>query len=149
EKFTWSSYQYYIGKNKKPDWLTIEFIQRYFEHNNLSVQDNYANFVLATITACPNGNIVLPGVTPVVGNTYQWQVNAGGGCSNIANGTLYSGATFLYGYKYRCAVTNNSLVTYSTEYVLAFVESWTGAVSNAWGILVTGAVMFRQIVILM
>jgi len=49
EKYTWSSYQYYIGKNKKPDWLTIDFIQRYFEHNNLSVQDNYANFVLAKI----------------------------------------------------------------------------------------------------
>ncbi|RJQ16426.1 MAG: hypothetical protein C4560_09355 [Nitrospiraceae bacterium] len=49
EKYTWSSYQYYIGKNNKPEWLATHFIQRYFEHNNLSVQDNYANFVSAKI----------------------------------------------------------------------------------------------------
>lgn len=49
EKYTWSSYQYYIGKKKKPDWLAIDFIQSYFEQKNLSVQKNYTNFVLAEI----------------------------------------------------------------------------------------------------
>jgi hypothetical protein len=29
--------------------LTIDFIQRYFEHKNLSVHENYANFVIAKI----------------------------------------------------------------------------------------------------
>ncbi len=49
EKYAWSSYQYYIGKKKKPDWLAIDFIHHYFEHDKLSVQENYANFVLAKI----------------------------------------------------------------------------------------------------
>jgi hypothetical protein len=49
EKHTWSSYQYYIGKKKKPDWLTINFIGSFFEHKKLSTQENYANFVLAKI----------------------------------------------------------------------------------------------------
>jgi len=49
EKYTWSSYQYYVGKKKKPVWLTIDFIHRYFKHKSLSVQENYVNFVLAKL----------------------------------------------------------------------------------------------------
>ena len=49
EKYAWSSYQYYVGKKKKPDWLAIDFIHSYFKHNILSTEENYANFVLAKI----------------------------------------------------------------------------------------------------
>jgi REP element-mobilizing transposase RayT len=49
EKYLWSSYRYYIGKKKKPNWLYIDFIQHYFEHKKMSVQKNYSNFVLSKI----------------------------------------------------------------------------------------------------
>jgi REP element-mobilizing transposase RayT len=49
DEFAWSSYHYYIGRKKKPGWLTIDFIHRHFENYTLSVQKNYAHFVLAKI----------------------------------------------------------------------------------------------------
>ena len=49
EKYLWSSYQYYIGKKKKPDWLSIDFVLGYFEHNNISAERTYAGFVSAKI----------------------------------------------------------------------------------------------------
>ena len=47
EKYSWASYPYYIGKKKKPDWLSLDFILEYFEHTKLSAEKNYAHFVLA------------------------------------------------------------------------------------------------------
>jgi hypothetical protein len=38
----------------------------------------------------------------------------------------------MYGYLYRCQITNNSVVTYSNENVLQFKGYWLGTVSNAW-----------------
>ena len=49
EKYSWSSYRYYIGKKKKPDWLFVDSILGYFEHINMSPEENYADFVLAKI----------------------------------------------------------------------------------------------------
>ncbi len=49
EKYLWSSYQYYIGKKKKPDWLSIDFILGYFEHASMPTAKNYASFVLARL----------------------------------------------------------------------------------------------------
>lgn len=49
EKYSWSSYRYYIGKKKKPDWLFVDSILGYFEHITVSPEENYTNFVLARI----------------------------------------------------------------------------------------------------
>jgi hypothetical protein len=45
EKFNWSSYQYYIGKRKKPEWLTVDFILCYFDNCDVEVQRKYREFV--------------------------------------------------------------------------------------------------------
>ena len=73
------------------------------------------------------------------GNTYQWQVNAGGGFENIGDTVYYSGTntrtlqlrnipSSWYGYQYRAIVdgTNGQI------YPLTFVNSWTGSKSTAW-----------------
>ncbi len=49
EKYSWSSYRYYIGKKKKPDWLFVDSILGYFEHITVSPEENYTSFVLAKI----------------------------------------------------------------------------------------------------
>jgi hypothetical protein len=93
--------------------------------------------------SCPNGNISFSAGTHVAGNTYQWQVNTGNGYVNVANGGIYSGATAntlvltgaptsMYGYKYKCIITNNSFNSYSNEFILKFSLTWTGAVNTAW-----------------
>jgi|GEM_PF-2629075 PQQ-dependent dehydrogenase (s-GDH family) len=76
------------------------------------------------------------------GNVYQWQVNTGSGFTNISNGATYLGVTTntmillvadtsMYGYQYRCMITNGS-VTYSPTSTLKFADTWTGAISTAW-----------------
>ena len=49
EKYSWSSYRYYIGKKKKPDWLYVDSILGYFKHITVSPEENYTKFVLAKI----------------------------------------------------------------------------------------------------
>ena len=49
EKFNWSSYQYYIGKRKRPKWLTVDFILCYFDKDNLQSRKRYQDFVNARI----------------------------------------------------------------------------------------------------
>jgi hypothetical protein len=49
EKFSWSSYQYYIGKKKRPEWLTVDFILCYFDNDNLQARKRYQEFVNARI----------------------------------------------------------------------------------------------------
>ncbi len=49
DKFSWSSYRYYIGKNKKLDWLTIDFILCYFDKDNLQARKRYQGFVNAGV----------------------------------------------------------------------------------------------------
>ncbi len=45
EKYTWSSYQYYIGKKKKLDWLTFNFILGFFDHGKLPAERMYQEFI--------------------------------------------------------------------------------------------------------
>jgi alpha-L-fucosidase 2 len=104
---------------------------------------NYISFVPQLLTACPNGTLLLIAATPATGNTYQWQVNNGVGYTNINNSSIYSGVTSdtltlnaapstLYGNIYRCAVTNNTITTYSTASTLQFADTWMGTINNAW-----------------
>ena len=49
EEYEWSSYDYYIGKKKTPEWLKINFILGYFGKKLSDAQSNYRNFVNAYI----------------------------------------------------------------------------------------------------
>ena len=49
EKFDWSSYRYYIGKSKKLDWLTLDFILCYFDKDIRHARKNYQKFVNAGV----------------------------------------------------------------------------------------------------
>jgi hypothetical protein len=45
EKYWWSSYAYYVGKKKNPDWLTIDFILGYVNGIGPTPQNRYKEFV--------------------------------------------------------------------------------------------------------
>lgn len=94
-----------------------------------------------TVTPCAGGNVAIP--SNITGSSYQWQSNSGSGFTNIVNGGVYSDATThtlqitgaptsLYGYEYRCLVTDNNSSAFSAVYVLKFVSTWTGQIDNTW-----------------
>lgn len=43
--YPWSSYPSYIGSRKGPEWLTSDFILRYFGRDEPSARENYRQFV--------------------------------------------------------------------------------------------------------
>ena len=45
EDYKWSSYSYYIGKNKAPEWLKMDFILGYFGKKISGAQRGYRDFV--------------------------------------------------------------------------------------------------------
>jgi Peptidase family C25 len=119
--------------------------------NNQPEQFHFNNYVYKSFTVYrPDSSAICPGLNKVfytgaqgIGNTYQWQVNDGTGFADITNNGVYIGSssdslrlnvppTSWYGYTYRCAITNNSVTTFSPEYKLKFAVTWTGAVDTAW-----------------
>ena len=44
-EYRWSSYSYYIGKERKPAWLTTESVLGYFGQDESSARKNYRKFV--------------------------------------------------------------------------------------------------------
>lgn len=90
------------------------------------------------LNLCANGNTAI--VSNFSGVTYQWQLDAGSGFTNISNNANYTGAntntlqlnsipSAWYGYKYRCFINTSY---YSRQTVIKFSNTWTGAVSTAW-----------------
>ena len=49
EEYQWSSYQFYIGKKKSPDWLHMNFILGYFGKTVSKAQKQYHQFVTMLI----------------------------------------------------------------------------------------------------
>ncbi|HDO21615.1 MAG TPA: hypothetical protein ENG86_02005 [Nitrospirae bacterium] len=49
EEYQWSSYQYYIGHRKKPQWLKTDFIWDYFGKKVSTTQKRYREFVNAFV----------------------------------------------------------------------------------------------------
>ncbi len=49
EKYRWSSYDFYIGKDKPPEWLTRDFILGYFSENPVEGQKKYRKYVNAIV----------------------------------------------------------------------------------------------------
>lgn len=45
EEYEWSSYSYYIGKKKSPEWLKMDFILGYFGRKLTGAQKSYKKFV--------------------------------------------------------------------------------------------------------
>jgi alpha-L-fucosidase 2 len=136
----WQTFQTAIVTT--PSLTTGSHILRIFEETG-GFNINYISFVPQLLTACPNGTLSFIAATPAAGNSYQWQLNNGTGYTNINNGAIYSGVatdtltisnaqSSLYGYAYRCAITNNSIVTYNATNTLLFEDVWTGATSAAW-----------------
>jgi hypothetical protein len=92
----------------------------------------------SNVSLCNGSNISMQ--SDISGTTYQWQVDNGGGYTNISNGGVYSGATTntltlssvpttMYGYKVRCVVNGGS---FSQEYTLKFKATWMGTANNVW-----------------
>jgi hypothetical protein len=90
------------------------------------------------LNICKGSSISIP--SNISGASYQWQVDAGAGYANIADGAVYSGTatktlaltntlTSMYGYKFRCVVNGG---TFSQIYTLKLNTSWEGNVSNVW-----------------
>ena len=109
-----------------------------FHFNNVL----YKNWYVSN-PVCPNSNTNFYCGNSLPGSTFQWQLNTGTGYNNINNSTGYSGATSntltvlnasssMYGYRYRCIITNNSVPVNSNEYILKFSLTWNGSVSTAW-----------------
>lgn len=109
-----------------------------FHFNNILYKNVYV-----TAPVCPDANTSFTSSGIATGNAYQWQLNTGAGYTNISNGLLYSGVTTatlniiaaptnMYGYRYRCLITNNGLNQFSNEFVLKFGLTWTGTISDAW-----------------
>ena len=49
EHYRWSSYQYYIGKKRTPEWLKLDFILGYFGRRISTAQNRYHEFVNALV----------------------------------------------------------------------------------------------------
>jgi len=110
----------------------------YFDYNLPLITGLHKTTLGAKPGICPNSNITY--AAGISGNTYQWQVNTGGGFTDITDSEIYSGtgtqtltltapASDMYGYRYRC-VADNSI--YSAEHLLKFAVWWNGIVSTAW-----------------
>ena len=88
-------------------------------------------------TLCPGGNTILS--TNLSGVTYQWQVDTGGGFTDISDDSNYTGTntpnlqlnnipSTWYGYEYRCAVDNINC----NPVIITFTNTCTGAVDTSW-----------------
>ncbi len=49
EEYKWSSYQYYTGREKRPDWLRVDFILRYFSNKTSIAKRRYNEYVKAVL----------------------------------------------------------------------------------------------------
>ena len=92
---------------------------------------------------CPGAVTAFTAYATGNANTYQWQVNTGAGFTNITNNSLYTGTTTdsltlidppssMYGYTYRCVISDSTSILYSSEYVLKFTDIWTGSIDTTW-----------------
>ena len=49
DKFNWSSYRHYIGKKKRLEWMTVDFILSYFDSRSTHARQKYQEFVTSRI----------------------------------------------------------------------------------------------------
>jgi len=49
EEYPWSSYHYYTGQRKKPNWLTVDLILGYFSGKPSSSRKDYHDFVFSLV----------------------------------------------------------------------------------------------------
>jgi putative transposase len=58
EAYEWSSYSFYIGSNKAPEWLYRDFILGYFGKNIMAAQRGYMNYVTAATNKAPDNPLM-------------------------------------------------------------------------------------------
>jgi hypothetical protein len=102
----------------KPDFARIMYRSPtlFVSYNSISIYRNNIceNTIIEICSGTPSSNIT----SNILGNTYQWQQDAGNGYLNISNSPNFSGTntatlglsnvtTTWNGYKYRCLVNNN------------------------------------------
>lgn len=116
----------------KPDMAAINLVDVTFSLYRNKVGD------VNKVTLCANADSVKL-VGDLIGSGYQWQVNTGGGYTDISDNANYTGTSTAaltirgfnsgwYGYRYRCTTGGSS----STPFQLQFVSTWTGAGGNQW-----------------
>jgi len=44
-EYNWSSYRYYVGKDRRPEWLHLDFVLAYFGKNLNHAQNEYQKFI--------------------------------------------------------------------------------------------------------
>lgn len=127
----------YYGDGTEAKSLAQNAFKKYRYDNFLYDMTNYQS-------NCTNSSIIFKVNNSFTsGDTYQWQVNNGNGYTDVNNDFMYQGATSnsltlvnapttMYGYLYRCKITNGANISYSDEHTLRFKGYWTGSVSNAW-----------------
>jgi len=97
----------------------------------------YKNLLGAKRELCSAGSQTL--TSSIEGASYQWQLDSGNGFDNLSDNGNYNGYnastlniiglnTSAYGFKFRCIV--DGIV--GPEHWLKFINTWTGATSNAW-----------------
>ena len=105
----------------------------------LSYNEGNANIT----NLCPQGNTSFSAGVNDPTKNYQWQVDAGNGYINVVDSSIYSGATTstltfsasptsLYGYSYRCIVSDSIGSNMTTPQTLKFSAVWTGTSNNLW-----------------
>jgi hypothetical protein len=130
----------------------------YFGNNELKLEVNpggdqpeqflfnnclFRNLVGINASICSGSSPTFVSGAHVIGNGYQWQVDVGNGFVDISDNALYTGTltrtlllnnvpSSMYGYKYRCEISNNGAVSYCPDFVLKFAMNWTGGESTAW-----------------
>lgn len=93
--------------------------------------------------ACPQSNISLFAGNFEAGKTYKWQVDTSTGFIDITNNTIYSGTntpaltlnnppTNLYGFRYRCIISDTKGSQITTPQTVKFQATWIGASTTAW-----------------
>lgn len=79
----------------------------------------------------------------IAGAIYNWQVDAGSGFVSLTDNAKYTGTSTpvlkinnasnaWYGYRYRCAINANGVISYTNTETLTFLSVWTGIASTAW-----------------
>ena len=101
-------------------------------------------FFTTDYIVCPSGTVFFSVPDHGTGFSYQWQVDAGSGFTDLTDNINYSGSTatsltisnaptLLSGFKYRCISSYlGNVYSTSMPITLRFVTTWTGNSNNTW-----------------
>jgi hypothetical protein len=115
---------------------------RIYHTNATHISISSGSFSVNTI--CPGTNTYFTMPKPGNGYVYQWQIDSTGtGFVDLYSDYVHTGVnsdtlllntppTSLSGFKYRCIATKSGASVFGPTYVLKYLVTWQGNVSNAW-----------------